>query len=299
MVGPRRGSDTANRRRPVAAATLWGRVVAAITLATALTASTGIPAAAEPATTVLYPTSTSATQLTGAAFAACPAPPLATMQAWKTSSPYEGVGVYVGGVGRSCAQPNLTASWVAAVSLQGWRIIPAYVGHQAPCTDRPPVTKFTDINAATVGTADATDAVVLAQALGILPGSAIYGDMEHYRPTDAACRTAVLGYVSAGTKELHRLGFLAGMYPNSLSGREGVSGGDGVTALTGWGGVPNVHWSNHQRRKQYGGDHDETYGGVEINIDSNRFDAPVATVGYAYQVTSSANLNGRRGPTER
>jgi uncharacterized protein YraI len=314
MVGPRRGSDTANRRRPVAAATLWARVVAAITLATALTASTGIPAAAEPATTVLYPTSTSATQLTGYAFDACSAPPLATMQAWKTSSPYEGVGVYVGGVGRSCAQPNLTAAWVAAVSLQGWRIIPAYVGHQAPCTDRPNVTKFTDINAATVGTADATDAVVLAQALGILPGSAIYGDMEHYRPTDAACRTAVLGYVSAWTKELHRLGYLAGMYANLLSGAKHLSEAyvvpdyarpdvlwtarwDGIPTLTGWAGVPNVHWSNHQRGKQYRGDHDETYGGVEINIDSNRFDAPVATVGYAYQVTSSANLNGRRGPT--
>ena len=57
-----------------------------------------------------------------------------------------------------------------------------------------------------------------------------------------------------------------------------------------------MQWPNHQRGKQYQGDHDETYGGVKINIDSDRFDAPVATVGYAYQITSASNLNGRSGP---
>ena len=57
-----------------------------------------------------------------------------------------------------------------------------------------------------------------------------------------------------------------------------------------------TQWANHQRGKQYRGDHDETYGGVRINIDSDRFDAPVATVGYAYQITSSTDLNGRSGP---
>jgi hypothetical protein len=35
---------------------------------------------------------------------------------------------------------------------------------------------------------------------------------------------------------------------------------------------------------------------VKINIDSNRFDAPVATVGHAYQINSSSDLNGRSGP---
>ena len=35
---------------------------------------------------------------------------------------------------------------------------------------------------------------------------------------------------------------------------------------------------------------------MKINIDSDRFDAPVATAGYAYQITSSTALNGRSGP---
>jgi uncharacterized protein YraI len=238
---------------------------------------------------------------------------LATMQAWKTASPYRGVGVYIGGVSRSCAQPNLTAAWVTAASLQGWRIIPIYVGYQAPCTRRPNVTKFTDFTAETLGIVDAADAVLQAQELGILPGSAIYGDMEHYSQTDAACRTAVLTYVSVWTNELHRLGYLAGMYTNLSSGAKHLSEAyvaptyarpdalwvarwDSAATLTDWAGIPNAHWSNHQRGKQYRGDHDETHGGVKINIDSNWFDAPVATVGYAYQITSLASLNGRSGP---
>ena len=282
-------------------------------LATAWTASTVTPAAAEPATTVVYPTSTSATRLTGYAFDTCTAPPLATMQAWKTASTYHGVGVYIGGVSQSCPQPNLNAAWVAAASLQGWRIIPIYVGYQAPCTGRPNVTKFTDITAEILGTVDAADAVLQAQALGMLPGSAIYGDMEHYPASDPACRSAVLTYVSAWTKQLHRLGYLTGMYANLSSGAKHLSEAyvapayarldalwiarwDGVPTLTGWAGIPDGHWSNHQRGKQYRGDHSETYGGVKINIDSDRFDAPVATVGYPYQITSLANLNGRSGP---
>jgi uncharacterized protein YraI len=289
------------------------RRVAVILLALALATLTIRPATAEPATSVSYPPMTSATRLTGYAFDACAAPPLTTMQTWKISSPYQGVGAYIGGVSRSCAQPNLTAAWVTATSLQGWRIIPIYVGHQAPCIRRSSAVRFTSDTADVLGTADAADAVSQAQALGILPGSAIYGDMEHYTPSDPECRTAVLAYVSAWTKELHRQGFLAGMYANISSGAKHLSEEyispvyarpdalwiarwDNNSTLTGWAGVPDALWSNHQRGKQYRGDHDETYGGIKIAIDSNRFDAPVATVGYAYQITSSASLHGRSGP---
>lgn len=289
------------------------RRVAVILLALALATLTIRPATAEPATSVSYPPMTSATRLTGYAFDACAAPPLTTMQTWKISSPYQGVGTYIGGVSRSCAQPNLTTAWVTATSLQGWRIIPIYVGHQAPCIRRSSAVRFTSGTADILGTADAADAVSQAQGLGILPGSAIYGDMEHYTPSDPECRTAVLAYVSAWTKELHRQGFLAGMYANISSGAKHLSEEyispvsarpdalwiarwDNNSTLTGWAGVPDALWSNHQRGKQYRGDHDETYGGIKIAIDSNRFDAPVATVGYAYQITSSASLHGRSGP---
>jgi uncharacterized protein YraI len=288
--------------------------VAAAVLAAGITTLTIRPASAEPATTVAYPSNSTATRLSGYAFDACAAPSLETMQTWKVSSPYQGVGVYIGGVSRSCAQPNLTATWVTAAARQGWRIIPIYVGYQAPCTGRSNVAKFTSTTAAILGTADAADAVLQAQALGMLLGSAIYGDTEHYGANDSACRSAVLSYVSAWTTELHRQGYLAGMYANLSSGAKHLSEAYASTAyarpdalwiarwnnsssLTGWAGIPDTQWANHQRGKQYRGDHDETHGGVKINIDSNRFDAPVATVGYAYQITSLADLNGRIGPT--
>jgi glycoside hydrolase-like protein len=98
------------------------------------------------------------------------------MQAW-TASPYRGVGVYIGGPNRTCPQHNLNRSWVATVSTMGWRVIPIYMGRQAPCTFRANATEFTSSNAASSGTADAADAVAKARTLGMLPGSAIYGDM--------------------------------------------------------------------------------------------------------------------------
>src|SRR5215218_1935168 len=271
-----------------------------------------LPAAAEPATTVNYPNNASATRFNGYAFDACTAPSVATMKAW-TASPYDGVGVYVGGVNRSCAQPNLTPGWVSTVSAQRWRLIPIYVGHQAPCTGGVNKVTFTASSAAAKGAADAADAVTKAKALGMLTGSAIYGDMENYSTTDATCRTAVLTFVSAWTKELHRQGYLSGMYANLSLGATQLADAynsttyarpdafwiarwDGNPALTGWAGIPDSHWTRYQRGKQYRGDHNETHGGVTINIDSDRFDAPVATVAYTYTATSATPLNARSGP---
>lgn len=269
------------------------------------------PAAAEPATTVSFPAGASATRFVGYAFDTCSAPSSAALQAW-TSSPYDAVGAYIGGINRSCAQPNLTASWVTSISRAGWRIIPIYLGLQPPCSTRP--YKFTAATAGSAGTGNAADAVRQAKALGILPGSAIYADVEHYNAADSSCRDAALTYVSSWTRELHRQGHLSGIYANLSSGAKHLSDvynsgsyarpdalwiarWDGSASLTGWSGISDGKWSNHQRGKQYRGDHDETHGGVRINIDSDRFDAPVATVAYTYRNTSANSLNARSAPT--
>jgi hypothetical protein len=39
--------------------------------------------------------------------------------------------------------------------------------------------------------------------------------------------------------------------------------------------VPASYWSNHQRLHQYQGGHNETYGGVKINIDNDYIDGAV------------------------
>ena len=284
-----------------------GGAVAVITIGLAL------PAGAEPATAVAYPAGAAATQYSGLAFDTCTAPPLAAIQAW-AASPYRAIGVYIGGVNRTCSQPQLTASWVAAVSRLKWRLLPVYKGLQPPCGGKPADKKIIGAQAASQGTAAADDAAARATALGLLPGSAFYNDIENYSRTDTACRTAVLTYLSAWTKELHRLGYVAGVYANLSSGAPDLSGTytsasyarpdalwiaryDGNRSLTGWAGIPNSQWAVNQRAKQYRGGHDETYGGVTLNIDNDNLSAPVATVAYGYTVTSTSRLNARSGPS--
>ena len=43
--------------------------------------------------------------------------------------------------------------------------------------------------------------------------------------------------------------------------------------------VSGTSWASHQRLKQYQGDHNETYGGVTLNIDSNCANGPLAPTG--------------------
>jgi uncharacterized protein YraI len=271
------------------------------------------PALAQPATTVNYTAGASATRYSGLAFDTCTAPTLAAIRAW-AASPYRALGVYIGGVNRTCKQPELTATWVTAVSVMKWRLLPVYKGLQAPCGGKPTDQKITPSVAASQGRAAAGDAVAKAKALGMTGGSALYNDMEPYAATDAACRTAVLRYLSGWAEEAHRLGYVAGIYAQLGSGARNLAESytstsyarpdalwiaryDGVSSLTGWAGVPDSKWAVHQRAKQYRNSHIETYGGVTLNIDNDRVDAPVATVGYSYRVTSSTTLNARSGPS--
>jgi hypothetical protein len=39
--------------------------------------------------------------------------------------------------------------------------------------------------------------------------------------------------------------------------------------------VASTHWTHNQRHKQYAGGHNETYGGVTINIDNDCANGPV------------------------
>ena len=68
--------------------------------------------------------------------------------------------------------------------------------------------KIVPAAAAAEGTSAADSASAQVKALGMFRGSAIYYDMEHYATTDTRCRTAVLNFLSAWTKELHHLGYI-------------------------------------------------------------------------------------------
>src|SRR5262249_39859113 len=145
------------------------------------------------------------------------------------------------------------------------------------------------------GRAAATVSAQSAAALGILPGSAIYSDIEAFSPFDVGCAQAVRSYVSGWTFKLHRSCYLAGVYSSLVSGVRRLSAShtstafarpdvmwsaqwDGKTSLRDWTDVPNEQWPAGQRIKQYQGSHNEAYGGATLNVDSNAIDAPVATI---------------------
>ena len=229
---------------------------------------------------------------TGLGFDACSAPSSRTMSAW-SSSPYQAIGVYIGGANRACSQPNLTTSWVGAQVAAGWRLIPTYVGLQAPTSSCGSCAKLSSNKATGQGTAQAEDAVEDAQSVGIGPGNPIYFDMEAYTRTSSASR-ATLTFLSAWTAQLHALGYASGVYSSSASGIADIAGEVGTGYLlpddlwmANWNGredtldpyVPSTSWNKHQRIHQFRGGHNETYGGATIDIDSDYVEG--ATVGAA------------------
>jgi hypothetical protein len=240
---------------------------------------------------------------TGLGFDACTAPSSRSMAAWG-ASPYRAVGVYIGGSNRGCSQPNLTSSWVGAQTAAGWHLIPTYVGLQAPTSSCSSCARLSPSRATAQGEEAAVDAVAQAAALAMGPGSPIYFDMESYTRT-ASATAATLAFLEAWTEELHSLGYVSGVYSSSASGIADLAGqlGTGYVLpdhlwFANWNGqanatdpyIPASAWSQHQRIHQYRGGHDESYGGVTINIDSNYVDG--GTVGTAASPTTNEDPIG-------
>ncbi len=237
----------------------------------------------------------------GLGFDACTAPSRRSMRAWD-SSPYRAIGVYIGGLNRGCSQPNLTASWVSEQVAAGWSLIPTYVGLQAPTSSCTSCATLSAGSAASQGSAAAVDAVEDAAAVGIGPGSPIYFDMESYSRTSSATN-ATLTFLAAWTTRLHALGYVSGVYSSGASGIADLVSrlGTGYVQpdhlwIANWDGrktaddpyVPDDAWNEQQRIRQYRGGHDETWGGVTINVDNNYVEG--ATAGAS---ASADNPKGR------
>ncbi len=297
------------RRRPATVATVG--VAAASVIAGGLATW----ALAKPATAVMYPEGASATRFIGLAFDTCAAPKREVMQAWKQSSPYGAIGIYISGGNRACGQRELGLGWIRDVSAMGWKFLPLDVGLQAPCADRTKHPMSRDLETAyQQGRKAAGGALKAAASLGLQPGTALYSDIESFSSRDEGCADAVRSYLSGWTFRLHRNGYLSGVYGNLQSAVRTFSAShgaedffrpdvvwnaqwDGETELTGWAGVPDQHWASGQRIKQYLGDHNESYGGYRLNIDSNAIDAPVATVAQPFQVSGTAAATAHEGPS--
>lgn len=230
----------------------------------------------------------------GGAFDTCAAPTAAAMAAWWGASAFKAAGIYLGGVNRACPQGNLSASWVQQVSAQGWRLIPAYVGLQAPCVTAKHLNLMVAAGVQAEATAAADDAAADAVSLGLAPGSAIYYDLENYQHGNAACTQTVMAYISTWTQRLHTDGYLAGVYSSADSGIADLGRAVGSPGwvppdsiwIARWNNspstsdpsLPDTDWADHQRIKQFTGSHQEAYGSASIEIDGNYVDGPVAIV---------------------
>lgn len=261
----------------------WGVAGAAVVAGAGIAAQTSMAATAWPAQKTY----------TGRAFDTCAAPSAAAMKAWYGGL-YGAAAVYVGGKNRGCAQPNLTASWVKSVTATGWKLIPLYVGAQPSCQTGSSPEKMTTANAASLGTADATDAVAKAAALGMKAGSPIYLDMEAYDTTNTACNDAVLTYVRSFDRQLRTKTYRAGYYGFTSSSAKAIANAKDKTDLPGnlwyalWdkNNTTTADWpfgatqfTGHSRAHQYMVNSKETRGGYTITVDRDAWDAPVAITG--------------------
>ena len=239
----------------------------------------------------------------GQGFDGCEIPSLSHLQAWWNGSPYQVVNLYIGGSLRACANNALSASYVNQMRAQGWSFIPTWVGPQAPCTNYSDKISYDVDTAYAQGVDEANLAVDRLSALGLTAadksGSAVYYDMESYG-TASDCRNAVNSFMNGWVYRLHTRGNLAGAYASTLCNQglndfltianvpdlawparwyhnAGSGSYDPTASVWNVGScIPSTAWSDHQRIRQYEGGHNESWGGVTLNIDNDVLDGVVA-----------------------
>ena len=235
---------------------------------------------------------------TGYALDQCVAPTQGAMDAWLNNSVFFGVGIYISGDSRACTyQPNLTPTWVAKQLNAGWRLLPITLGPQASCTTRERYLRQVRINPSSAdgylaarlqGQKEADKAIAAAKALGIPVGSTLFYDIEAWDTRKSAdCNRSAMFFLTSWTKRLKDLHWVSGIYSSAASGMKliddaRVTPNDGYWDpdriwVADWNGKPDLYstfirsdgWMPHSRVHQYRGGHNETWGGVTINIDSN------------------------------
>ena len=257
---------------------------------------------------------------TGYGFDQCLTPTQAKMDVWLDYSPFLAAGIYISGDSRACRdQPNLTPTWVSTQLKKGWRLLPITLGPQASCSPRFPRYGSDAVidddpgsdglyrAARAQGSAEARDAVSAAQALGIVSGSTLWYDIEAYNHTLTQCRESALAFLSGWTNRLHALDYVSGVYSSAGSGILALDQARAARQphlklpdyiwVARWDGIANTStsyisedgWNPHRRVKQYLGGHDETWGGVTINIDRNFLD-----VGRGSRAPQESHCRGTR-----
>ncbi|MFI9028859.1 DUF1906 domain-containing protein [Streptomyces sp. NPDC053560] len=226
----------------------------------------------------------------------CEAPAVSSLRAWN-STRYRAIGVYFAGHGRACPkQHNLSPQWFQGAKAAGWRVLPVYLGGQAPCVKNKHKRRYAiGADPFKEGTTEARVAVNRAQAYGIMPRSPIYLDIEAYDLKNQACKEKTLSFVRSWSREVRRFGYIAGFYSSANSGvrhlasarAKGYTDLPSVMWFARWRVPPSAYgekwlpqtaWHPNRRIHQYAGHVLETHGGRKLRIDRNWVDAPVAVI---------------------
>ncbi len=271
----------------------WLRRCLIVGLACAATVTAAPPAEAKP---IRSPGS-----FTGYAFDRCISPDQHQMNAWRRSSPFAAVGIYISGAGRACpasVQPSLSPSWVRRQHDRGWRILPIHVGRQAPCFDSrrqssavrasKPTMSSDPRKAHHQGVTAAGHSVDKAKYYGLGRGSTLYLDIEWYPRTQRRCNAAVLAHIDGWTERVHALGYRSGLYSSASAAIQAVdiarhADRDRYTwpdqlwfawsnlraDLEGEPYLSDDFWSSDRRLHQYQLDTTVRYGGTTLDIDRN------------------------------
>lgn len=244
---------------------------------------------------VVLPPAPATDSWSGYAFDACRAPSRRVMDRWRVTSPFHGVGIYIGGDLRACAQRHLTKGWVRHQVRHGWKLLPIWVGPQASCTSYSRTipsragARHRYPAARALAAREARRAAHAAQDLGIVHGSTLWYDLEWFPSGRPACRTSALHFLSAWTDQVHRLGYRSGVYSSVSAGIAAlgsVRGNDRFTkpdrlwfAWHNWRRdvrwneyVSAPQWKERARVHQYALDVVGRYGGVRMAIDRNFVD---------------------------
>lgn len=230
-------------------------------------------------------------QLLGEGLDSCTAPSLSQMASFWNGSPFYYWGIYIGGNQRTCAQANLTRSWISTVTngsyngvSMAWKLLPIWVGPQDPC--QPGFGSYISYNTSTATNQGANEASAAyaewTQTLGQASSTPIDYDMEYTSGTiTSSCLKAMQAFMNGWDAQLHLSPpQKAGIYTSSQFGDLDSFAHittvpdfiDGANYNTGKStsnlpGVSSSHWVHQQRHKQYAGPH-YVSGYPSVQVDS-------------------------------
>ncbi len=259
--------------------------------------------------------------ITGQGWDTCDIPSPSQMQAWMDHSPYRIWNLYIGGSSLAdCG--TLTAAYISQLAGQGWKFIPTWVGPQAPCWGINSRMSYDPATAYNQGTDEANAAIARAASLLLThpdqTGAIIYYDLEAYDISNAPCRNAVKSFMEGWTARLQDLGNQAAVYgsgcysalsdfatnphiPDAIWAAQWIWPYRYRSDATVWdiSCLSNSLWSSHQRLHQYAGAHDETWGGVTINVDSNVADGIVLDLSAGPKIHFTSPVDNAWLPTDQ